>query len=149
MIKLVVFDWNGVLIADTQACVDGNNYILKMFGGRPGNIKKFRDTYIIPLVEHYVLNGCDRENILSKPEKIGRLFHEFYEKRVSRCRSRKGAKQTLEHLKKKSIKSIILSNHMKTKIISQLKRLGLSEHISEILSNTVLHDPLNQNSTGL
>ena len=48
MIKLVIFDWNGVLIADTRACLEADNYILKEFGGKPVSLKVYKDTIIIP-----------------------------------------------------------------------------------------------------
>ena len=44
MKKLIVFDWNGVLLSDTVACLDADNYMLKQLGAKPISLKRFRET---------------------------------------------------------------------------------------------------------
>lgn len=61
MIKLVIFDWNGVLIADTLDSLDADNHVLKAFGGNPVSLKVFRDTITIPSIDFYVQHGASRE----------------------------------------------------------------------------------------
>lgn len=139
MKKLIVFDWNGTLLSDTQACMDADNHVLKAFGGKPVDLKTYRDTIIIPAIDFYVQHGCNRKEIQQKSQKVSEVFHTFYESRAAKCRTRQGAKQLLKWLGRLSIKSIILSNHTVVGINDQLKRLGLKGLITEVLANSSLN----------
>ncbi len=139
MIKLVAFDWNGTLFSDTQACFETDNHVLKVLGGRPVTLKEFRETITIPSIDFYVNHGVDRKFFLETPHKWGELFHPLYEKRVSKCRSRSGARELLSWLGERGIKSIVFSNHSVDGIDSQLKRLKLKGHVSALLANTDLN----------
>jgi len=142
MIKLLVFDFNGVLIADTQACMETDNHVIKTFGGKPVGLKVYRDTIIIPAVDFYSLHGCNREELLKNSKKLGRVFHTFYEKRAAKIRGRKHAKKILKWLYKNNIDSVILSNHTVVGIDYQLKRLEMKKYIKKLLANTVLDSTL-------
>ena len=135
MIKLIVFDWNGVLIADTAACMAADNHVLEVFGGKPVDLETYRETIIIPSLSFYTMHGANEKELVENPEKWGKVFHEFYEKRAAKCRSRGNAKKLLKWLKGKGINSIILSNHTVEGIETQLKRLGLKEFVAEVLAN--------------
>jgi phosphoglycolate phosphatase len=138
MTKLVVFDWNGTLLSDTRACMDADNYILKTFGGKPVDLKTYRETITVPAIDFYVRHGCDRTMLEKNVQKLGEVFHAFYEQRSSKCRTRRGAKYLLERLRRRNISSVILSNHTVSGIRAQLQRLGLEDLITEVLANTSL-----------
>lgn len=138
MIKLVVFDWNGTLIADTSACFEADNYILKFFGGHRVDLKTYRSTIIIPAINFYAMHGCNRVALENNYEKLGQVFHSAYEPRVSRCRTRRGTKNLLRWLKKNSIKTIILSNHTIEGVKTQLRRLKIDNYFDDIIANTKL-----------
>jgi len=142
MKKLIVFDWNGTLFSDTQACMDADNHVLKAFGGKPVDLKTYRDTIIIPAIDFYVEHGCNRKGIDQKSQKVSEVFHSFYEPRAAKCRTRQGAKQLLKWLSHYSVKSIILSNHTVIGINNQLERLGLTNLVSEVLANSSLDSSL-------
>lgn len=134
MIKLVVWDWNGTLFADTEACIDAGNHIIRTFGGTPLPRKQYVSTFDFPTVEFYCKQGCNREALLLPDS--GEIFHDFYEQRAAKCGTRRGARNVLQHLKDNSIDSIILSNHTQKAIAVQLSRLNLNGYISEVLANT-------------
>ena len=97
MIKLVVFDWNGTILSDTMACMDSDNHLIKFFGGKPVDLKTYRDTVIIPSNSFYARHGCRMDIIAKQSNRLGQ-FHSFYEERAKKCRTRKGAKEILEWL---------------------------------------------------
>ena len=136
MLKLAVFDWNGTLLSDTRACLDADNQGIKFFGGTLVNLKQYRETIIIPSAIFYVKHGCNEKKIKKNIKKLGEVFHKYYEKRVAKCRGRKGAKIILEWLTKNSVKSIIISNHTVKGIEFQLQRLGMKKYILDILANS-------------
>jgi phosphoglycolate phosphatase-like HAD superfamily hydrolase len=138
MIKTVIFDWNGTLIADTTACMAADNHVLKTFGGKPVNLSQYRDTIVIPAITFYSIHGCKKPELEKNPEKIGKVFHSFYEPRVNQIRTRKGAKILLTYLKKNHINSIILSNHTIDGIEKQLKKLNLEKFFIDLLANSTV-----------
>lgn len=138
MIKTVIFDWNGTLIADTIPCMAADNHVIKTFGGKPVNLPEYRNTIIIPSMTFYLLHGCNQSEMENNPQKIGKTFHSFYEPRVKNVRTRKGAKKLLNYLKKNHINSIILSNHTTCGIEKQLKRLNLEKFFTDLLANSAL-----------
>src|SRR3989344_1765923 len=126
MIKLVAFDWNGTLFADTKAIVDADNVVLKKLGLPPITIKHFRNVFAIPLIEYYAACGIDRDYFLKNQETITKLFHEGYEERAKHVRTRSGTRTILNQLKRQNIPSIIFSNHTYDGINSQLRRLKMA-----------------------
>lgn len=136
MTRLVVTDWNGTLLADTRACLDADNYVLEKFNGNPIDLKTYRETIIIPAIDFYCQHGLDRAKLVSNYDEISELFHEFYEQRAAKCRTRRGAKKVLNWLKQQSIDTTILSNHTLEGIESQLQRLKIADYISCILANS-------------
>jgi len=136
MIKLVIFDWNGTLIADTRACMDTDNEVIKAFGGNPVDLKTYRDTIIIPAIDFYTQHGCDRKELEADFKRVGKIFHDYYEPRVANCRTRRSVREVLKSLKQKSIESIILSNHTLEGIQFQLTRLKISDYIARVLANS-------------
>ena len=138
MVELVAFDWNGTLLADTQACMDAGNHVIETFGGEPLPRKRYTEVFDFPAVDFYCAQGADREALLAPGSP--RVFHDFYEPRASKCRTRRGAREVLSWLNDNAIDSVILSNHMQDAIITQLQRLGIDGYIAEVLANTELID---------
>ena len=138
MVELVTFDWNGTLLADTQTCMDAGNHVIETFGGTPVPRKRYTEVFDFPAIDFYCAQGCDREVLLAPESPC--VFHDFYEPRASKCRTRRGAREVLGLLNDKDIDSVILSNHIQDAIITQLQRLGIEGYIAEVLANTDLID---------
>lgn len=135
MTKLVVFDWNGTLIADTLACLSADNKILQVMGGREVDLKTYRDTIIIPAKHFYIEHGCSEKDLIDRAQEVSHIFHDTYESRVQNMRTRRGAKEILHWLDSHNIDVIILSNHTVEGIVYQLKKLGLESYIKTVLAN--------------
>lgn len=133
MIKLVAWDWNGTLLADTQACVDGVGHVITAFGGNLPSKKKYQQEFNFPVHEFYLSCGADREDLLSQD--YAGMFHDFYAQRAENCRTRRGAREVLKWLGERSIDSIILSNHLQEGILEQLQRLKLEDYFTQVLGN--------------
>ena len=137
MIKLVAFDWNGTLIADAQTVVDCSNIQQKRgFGSNKIiTIKTYRDTFDIPVNKFFISLGLNPKLVKQKFKEAADVFHQEYEKRVKRCRTRKGVKTILKWLQGNSIQSVIVSNHAKERIKKQLRRLKIDKLINSTLAN--------------
>ena len=136
MIKLIVFDWNGVLIADARACWEADNIVLKKFNGIPVKFNTWKKDVVIPAIDFYVKHGANKRKLLSKKEGCSNIFHTFYERRISKIRTRKNVKKILKWLHKKNIKCVILSNHTTDGINMQIKRLQIYKFIFHVIANS-------------
>src|SRR4051812_10012686 len=111
MIKLAVFDWNGTLLADTQAVVEGANKEFAVVNIPPITVSQFREYYKVPLTDYYQKIGITAEMHRTNSAEMAKAFHSYYEPRVARARTRAGTKEILMKLKKDKIRCVILSNH--------------------------------------
>jgi len=136
MVKLVAFDWNGTLFADTYACLDAVNQVLENFEVKPINVTQYQQYFTVPIVGLYQGLGFEKEFILQNISKISHIFHSFYEPRALKVRTRKGTKKVLEYLAKKQIQCLIFSNHVTEAIQFQLKRLKIEKYFSKVLANS-------------
>lgn len=148
MIKLVVFDWNGVLIADAQATVDIDNRLLKSFGRKPITLAKYRNTFTMPVKNFFLALGFSEAEMREGAKKIQETFHAHYEPRIAGVRTRSGARELLEWLSKQKIECIILSNHTLPSIQAHVKRLGLETYFSRIIANDMHATMVKKNKAG-
>lgn len=142
MIKLVAFDWNGTLIADTYAVFKSDIETLRAIGRPPLTYSQFLDHFDVPIRNFYLAVGISKKILDEKTILMRNAFHEEYERRVDKLRSRSHAKTVLSFLQKNKIPSIIISNHVKERIFKQTNRLHLTHFFDEILANDNIHSPM-------
>lgn len=135
MIKLVVFDWNGVLIADAAATVAVDKELFEEFGHTPINMKTYREIFTMPVKDFFIAAGFSKEEMAKNAVRIQERFHALYEPRIAKIRTRTGARELLEFLAGSRIDAMILSNHTMEGIQSQLKRLGIEKYFSRVIAN--------------
>ena len=133
-LELVAFDFNGTFLADTQACLDAANTILRQFKGEEIGISTYRRTLVFPTLDFYVRHGCNRKELLSHAEEIAEVWHGIYEARVEQCRTRRGSKEVLKVLRNEGIATIVVSNHTQYGVQRQIERLQLGP-FNHVLAN--------------
>jgi phosphoglycolate phosphatase len=134
MIKLVAFDWNGTLLADTKAAFLADNEAFKKFGRRPMSIKNYQKFFCIPIKTYWIKNGFSENHFKKHHVEINKIFCKTYEPLADICRSRTGTKVALDFLSKNKINAIIYSNHTIPDIERQLRRLHISSRFKTILA---------------
>ncbi|MBT4804993.1 HAD family hydrolase [Candidatus Woesearchaeota archaeon] len=142
MIDLVVWDWNGTVLADTELTVEASNHQIKTFGGNPLTRKEFIKRIYFPITDFLVDQGCDPK-LLNNPA-FAKTFHQYYEARADKCRTRKGVREVLKYNNTHKIDSLVLSNHVSSEIERQLDRRDLSEYFNAVLA----HDNCVETSQG-
>lgn len=135
MIKLVALDWNGTLFADMKATYEADNAVLKALGEKGVSYRDFLKHFDIPLKKYYMGLGLSEKKIDDNAELIQKTFHDYYEPRIQKVRTRANTRKILTHLKEQKIPAIIVSNHIKQKIIEQTDRLKITNYFDEILAN--------------
>ncbi len=142
MIKLVAFDWNGTIFADTLAIYESNNESFKLLGIKPISFQAFQKHYDVPIKKFFLSLGASEQDLDSKASQIAHAFHSQYELRVAKVRSRAYAKNLLDYLSKRNINCVIFSNHIVESIRKQLKRLKLTGYFAEVIANSHLDSAL-------
>ncbi len=142
MIKLVAFDWNGSIFADTFAIYESNNESFKLLNIEPISFKTFQKYFDVPVKKFFMALGASEEDLNRKASQVANAFHSQYELRVAKVRSRAYAKTLLDYLSKNNITSVIFSNHIVKSIKRQLKRLKIDRYFSEVIANSYLESAL-------
>lgn len=146
MIRLVAFDWNGTIFADTFAIYQSNKEVLRSFGLTPVSFKTYQKYYEVPIKGFYLALGFSEKQFRENARLINNTFHAEYEKRISKTRTRAGAKEVLKVLLKNNIAAVIFSNHFDESIKKQLKRLKLEKYFLDIVANSHIESALWQRS---
>ncbi len=126
--KLIVFDWNGTLLADTVPSWKASNICLEFFGRKAISLAHFRDTFTFPVIHFYTLNHISVDEMLARKDESNVVFQSAYERLAAKARLRKGARELLEYCKTQNYTCIILSNYVTDKITAHLKRLGIEDY---------------------
>lgn len=142
MIKLVAFDWNGTIFADTKAIFESNGKSLKVLNLKPISFNDFQKHYDVPIKKFFLALGAKEGDVNSKAGEVINAFQSAYEKRVAKVRTRANVRQLLEFLSKEKIGAIIFSNHIRESILKHLARLKIQNYFVEVLANSHLDLPL-------
>jgi phosphoglycolate phosphatase len=134
--KLVVFDWNGTILADTIASWKASNDCLEYYGAKPISMARFRETVDFPVLHFYKRNGCSVERVLGDKGGANHHFQTQYRMYSKSARTRKGTRDLLEWLRGKGIDRTILSNYLTPRIVEDLRRLKLDPYFSHVCGNT-------------
>ncbi|MBI3952775.1 MAG: HAD family hydrolase [Candidatus Doudnabacteria bacterium] len=137
MIKLVAFDWNGTILADTNAVVASDNAVLKHFGFRKTNLQKVQAAFQMPIRNFWTNLGLNGRFFDQHANEIIEVFYKNYEPLEQLCRTRSGAKEILQFLQREGIRTVIFSNHIIPHIQKQLIRLKINKFVDNVLAREI------------
>lgn len=136
MIKLVAFDWNGTLLSDTQITLKAENIALKAIGVKPISLKKFQETFDIPVTRYWDNMGFSKSFVKTHINTIENTFHSQYKIFADRARTRSGVRDSLKWLVGQNIVRVIFSNHDIPNIKRNLARLKTEKLLTAVLANS-------------
>lgn len=134
---LIIFDWNGTLLDDTEASVHGANAVMAMFGKEPLSADIFRQHYQVPFVRFYEALGCP--DIENNRAAMNKAFFSVHDALVAEVGLRDGAYDLLNALTNVQATSVVLSNYVVSEIDKQAHRFGVRHHFDTILANEDKH----------
>ncbi|MDE2030112.1 MAG: HAD family hydrolase [Alphaproteobacteria bacterium] len=132
--KLVVWDWNGTLLDDTDLMLVCVNIILERMNRAPITMERFRETQMKPLKNFYLAVGVDEKDIPHVLEQERTLFHDHYEPMAIGAPLRDGATDLLAALNTHGTAGVIVSNHITGEIIRLLKQHDIHHHFDEVIA---------------
>jgi phosphoglycolate phosphatase-like HAD superfamily hydrolase len=130
--NLVVFDWNGTLLADTSACIKATNTVLKKLGLSTISRADYQKHYTMPLQNLYHALGVAPAMLTKHEKDINAVWHATYS--TANIRLRRGAKAMLQTVNKMPCSSVILSNYVVERIEQQAGHFGIREHFDDIIA---------------
>lgn len=119
----IIWDWNGTLLDDLQACVDAINILLGRRSRPPVTVDEYQDIFDFPVKNYYLKLGFDftKDNWTAVAEE----YHEAYARTSVDSPLRHGTRETLAALKDHGIAVSVLSACE----LGLLKRMIKERHI--------------------
>jgi phosphoglycolate phosphatase len=124
MIRSVIFDWSGVLSDDWQATFETANDILEARGIGRISMERFAELFDLPWVNFYKNMGIEVD---AGEEQA--LWSRLFPKHYGLLKPRAGARETLEWLKKRKVKTLVLSSHNHDLLVEEIEQYGFGELI--------------------
>jgi len=103
----IIWDWNGTLIDDAQACVEVLNEILARRGRGPVSYEQYREDFDFPVKDYYSRIGFDFT--VEPYEELAHEYIEAYRKKQFQCRLHAGAEKALRSCLEMGLTQSILS----------------------------------------
>lgn len=103
----MIWDWNGTLLDDVQACVDAINRMLARRGLPRTDLERYRDVFGFPVQGYYVELGFDLGS--EDWDGMAREFHDDYAETARPAALREGARAALDALRAAGLPMSILS----------------------------------------
>ena len=129
--KLLIWDWNGTIIDDTDLCIEIENELLRERGMREITKEWYLTHFTFPVRAYYVQMGYtfETESFAS----VSSIFMERYRKRFMSCQLRKGVMDVLEAAKERGIPQTLFSVTRQDDLVEQAQTFGVNGLFSEIL----------------
>lgn len=121
--ELLIWDWNGTILDDTEACCGIAIKMLKERGIKPlEGIDAYREVFGFPIKDYYARMGYSFE--VESYEEVSDEFIALYEDAYKRCPIRSGVIETLDAVKALGIPQVLLSATKYDQLIDQVAHFG-------------------------
>ncbi len=129
---LVIWDWNGTLLDDTQTCYQIANDMRVERGMQPmTDIAAYRAVFRFPVVEYYKKMGYTFE---TEPyESVSEEFVRLYAERVSRCPLQPYARETLQAVLDRGARQVLLSATGQGRLDEQVAMFSLTNCFERVI----------------
>lgn len=133
--NFAVFDWNGTLLDDVKANVEGTNATLAKLGRAPITLERYRETMDFPVTHLYARNGVDADTYLARADELADAFYESYEKASQNTPLTHGTIELLDWLLDQDVTTMILSNYLHEKLEAQMAARHVHHKFKHICGN--------------
>lgn len=140
-IETIIWDWNGTLLNDTEACRNIINDLLHDRGIKPLSKKKYKKIFTFPVKEYYIKAGFDfdKENFKTPAD----AFIKEYKKHLRCISLHKNVESILNGFKQKGLKQIIISAMKQDLLMESVGNKGI-QHFFDRISGLKTHYATNK-----
>ncbi len=106
-IEHIVWDWNGTLLDDVDACVEAINCMMQRRGLGALERSRYVDVFEFPVKNYYRRLGFDLDN--EDWDAMAIEFHEHYDRTARDSALREGTREQLVHFQNRGVPMSVLS----------------------------------------
>ncbi|MEN6637121.1 MAG: HAD hydrolase-like protein [Clostridiaceae bacterium] len=132
---LVIWDWNGTLLDDTEMCYQiANEMRLERGMDLMRGVEEYRTYFTFPVIDYYRRMGYTFE---TEPfENISRQFVAMYAERFPVCPLQACAEEALSAVLKTGARQVLLSATGPEKLDEQVAHFGLNRYFDRVIGNS-------------
>ena len=142
-IRHIIWDWNGTLLDDADACLASINIMLRGRGLPEIGMDFYRDTFGFPVKEFYRRVGfeLERENW----DCVAQEYHRHYARIARTCSLRPGTAAHLTRLKTHGVALSVLSASEQSLLTGMMEERGILDFFGRVcgLPDLFAHSKLN------
>ena len=128
--KTIIWDWNGTLLNDTSICINAINKLLVERNKETIDTSIYREIFTFPVRDYYIKAGF---NFDEEPfEKPALEFIDLYDEMISEATLFNDAKDTLEAIKSRGYRQVILSAMQQEFLLATVAKQGIKHFFSTI-----------------
>ncbi|MDR1598884.1 MAG: HAD hydrolase-like protein [Oscillospiraceae bacterium] len=132
MFSTVIWDWNGTLLDDVDACVETGNAMLEARGMPALDTARYREIFTFPVIDYYRRAGFTFES--ETFEDVAAQYTSWYMERSRECRLFRDAIQALETLRGAGLTQILLTASHEDMLLAQLKAFDISRYFEAMVA---------------
>ncbi len=140
MYKLAVFDWNGTLLNDADACWKASNESLAHFNAPPISFDHFRETMDFPVLHFYTRNGVAADDYLRELQDAGIRYLNTYQTLAKKCEPAAHVTDLLDWLLDHNVRLMVLSNYTQIHLEAQIAQYHLTRYFHHISGNQAFNE---------
>jgi phosphoglycolate phosphatase-like HAD superfamily hydrolase/DNA-binding LacI/PurR family transcriptional regulator len=129
-IRHVIWDWNGTLLDDVEACIAATNRMLLARGLPPVERKTYREVFDFPVSVYYRRLGFQLDH--EDWDALAREYHAHYAETARTAPLHAGAIATVEALERAAIGMSILSACETTILVRMLEARGIQRFFTHV-----------------
>jgi phosphoglycolate phosphatase len=129
--KLIIWDWNGTLLNDVDACVNAMNIMLKKRNMVSIDHQKYKSIFRFPVQDYYQDLGFnfDKESF----EELSKEYIDLYKELSKKSKLHNGTKEVLKHFNDNGIIQIILSASEQKTLETQVKEREIESYFNALI----------------
>lgn len=131
MIDTVIWDWNGTLLDDVQACLDSENELLEARGFAVIDKARYLEIFGFPVIDYYRRAGFTFAT--ETYEAVADEYHALYFEKSKRCGLFADAAEALAALRDAGKRQLILSASESGLLMSQLAPMNIADYFIKVI----------------
>ena len=135
--KLIIWDWNGTLLNDVDACVESINQMLKKRSMGFLSKDDYKGIFTFPVQKYYETLDFDFEK--ESFEKLSVEYINLYKENSRISLLQEGSVDALKYFKSENYKQIIVSASEQTALENQMKQRKIYNYFDAIIGLDNIH----------
>jgi phosphoglycolate phosphatase len=136
-VRLILWDWNGTLLNDVDACVDAMNQMLAKRSMDFLSIEKYQNIFTFPVQNYYKALGFDFNK--DSFEELSIEYIQLYKDLSLKSPLQEGATELLEYFKEKNYKQVIISASEQKALEKQVEERNITKYFDSIIGLDNIH----------